>query len=208
MKQSSKGVQIVVWSILALVIGVIVFLYAREQSRKSDLPVYGQIQPFALTNQLGEEFTLKDLKGRVWVADIIFTRCAGPCPKMTQEMAGLQNAFSEEPKLEFVTLTTDPDHDSPKVLKRYAGKFGADSARWNFLTGTKPEIKNLAIGSLKLAAIEKEEEQQQNENDLFIHSTTFILVDKHGRMRGAYESLEPGFQEKISSDIRELLRET
>ena len=208
MKSNSKGVQVVVWSVLALVIAAIVLLYVREQSRKSDLPVYGSIQPFTLTNHLGSPFTLSDLKGKVWVADIIFSRCAGPCPTMTQEMATLQKTFSAEDDLHLVTLTTDPDYDSPAILKRYAGKFEADPATWNFLTGTKAEIKNLAIDGLKLAAVEKEEELQQNENDLFIHSTTFILVDKQGRVRGAYESLEPGFQEKIAADIRELLRET
>jgi cytochrome oxidase Cu insertion factor (SCO1/SenC/PrrC family) len=76
-----------------------------------------------------------------------------------------------------------------------------------FLTGSKAEIKNLAADSLKLAALEKDPSERQNENDLFIHSTIFVLVDKSGAMRSVYESLEPGFQEKIRADIEGLLRE-
>jgi protein SCO1/2 len=94
-------------------------------------------------------------------------------------------------------------------MKRYSERFAADASRWQFLTGPKAEIlRNLASGSLKLAAVDKEPGERENDHDLFIHSTTFVLVDKHGRIRGYYESLEPGFQEKAREDIRSLLRES
>jgi protein SCO1/2 len=166
------------------------------------------VKPFTLTNQLGEVVTLQNLKGKVWVADIIFALCPGPCPKMTEEMSKLQTAFDAKQPLRFVTLTTHPEHDTPEVLKSYSEKFSADPARWVFLTGTKRELlANLAIGSLKLSAVEKEEKLQESENDLFIHTTMFVLVDKAGKIRGYYESLEPGFQEKIRADINSLLAE-
>ena len=123
-------------------------------------------------------------------------------------MSKLQNAVPPNPALAFVTLTTDPAYDTPAVLKKYGEKFQADFSRWMFLTGTKPEIKNLAAGSLKLATEDKNPSERQNENDLFIHSTIFVLVDKTGAMRNVYESLDdPGFQEKIRADIQSLLRE-
>jgi protein SCO1/2 len=184
------------------------FLFFREQSHKSNLPVLGEVLPFSLTNQAGEGVDLGDLKGKVWVADIIFTRCPGPCPKMTGKMAELQKQFAGNPNLRFVTLTTDPEHDTPAVLKRYSERFGADPSQWLFLTGSKKEIRNLAQGSLKLGSEEKPAADQESVNDLFIHNTVFILVDRHGRLRGqAYESLEPDFH-KIDDDIRSLLRET
>jgi protein SCO1/2 len=120
----------------------------------------------------------------------------------------LQQAFGAEGDLRFVTLTTDPEYDTPRVMQRYSEKFGADPKRWQFLTGPKEEILvNLAIGSLKMTAQEKQEELRQNASDLFIHTTMFVLVDKRGKMRGVYESLEPGFQDKIQADIRSLLGE-
>ena len=209
MEQGSKGIKYVVWTLLVGVIVYISVVFVREQARKSPLAVIGQVSPFALTNQLGGQAGLDDLKGKVWVADIIFTRCMGPCPKMTEKMAELQKRFADNSEFHTVTLTTDPEYDSPAVLKTYAEKFGADPGRWFFLTGSKPEIRQLAQGSLKLGAEEKSKAEQENPNDLFIHNTVFILVDKHGRMRGqAYESLEPDFHEKIDKDIRSLLRES
>jgi len=208
MQRNSRTVQIAAWSILVGVIVLTAALFIREQSRRSNLPILGRVEPFTLTNQIGEKVTLDDLKGKVWVADIIFTRCPGPCPKMTEKMSALDKSFGADPKFRAVTLTTDPDHDSPAILKKFSERFDADSQKWLFLTGTKNEIRNLAQGSLKLGAEEKGATEQENPNDLFIHNTVFILVDKHGRLRGqAYESLEPDFR-KIDQDIKALLRET
>lgn len=208
MKSGSRSLQIIVWTLLGVVMVAVVAAFFTSAGKRSSLPTYGSVQPFTLTNQLGETVSLQDLKGRVWVADVIFTRCAGPCPKMTEEMSTIQRAFPAGAELRFVTLTTDPEHDTSRRLKDYSEKFAADPARWYFLTGPKSELlANLAIGSLKLSAVEKEKELQQDPNDLFIHSTVFVLVDKTGKIRAFYESLEPGFQEKIQADIKGLLNE-
>jgi protein SCO1 len=195
------------WGVLALALVAIAVLFVRSRQSRSRLPEYFQVQPFTLTNQLGHPVGLGDLTGHVWVADIIFQRCAGPCPKMTEEMSKLQNLFPAEEPLRLVTLTTDPEHDTPEVLRTYAEKFEADPSRWHFLTGSKAQIRDLAANSLKLGSEEKDETQQQNENDLFIHSTVFVLIDQRGKVRGFHESLEPGFQEKIVADIKSLLNE-
>ena len=192
---------------LGAVLLAVFALFVRSQLHRSNLPRLSQVQPFTLTNQLRQVVSSRDLLGKVWVGDIIFSRCGGPCPKMTEQMSKLQNALPSDPSLAFVTLTTDPDYDTPSVLKAYGDKFHADFKSWSFLTGAKSEIKNLAAGSLKLAAVEKDPSERQNPNDLFIHSTIFVLIDKSGTMRGVYESLEPGFQEKITGDIQALLRE-
>lgn len=194
--------------LLIAVILIITLLFVRTQMDRSDLPVFNQTGDFTLTNQLGNTIRAADLRGKVWVADIIFTRCGGPCPAMTEEMSRLQKKFSEADDLHFLTLTTDPGYDTPKVLEAYAKRFEANPEQWWFATGATNQIRNLAIGDLKLTALEKEEELRENPADLFIHSTIFVLVDKRGRLRGVYESLEPGFQEKIAADIRGLLRES
>jgi protein SCO1/2 len=122
------------------------------------------------------------------VADVIFTRCPGPCAKMTARMADLQASIPAKWPVKLVSLTTDPEYDTPEVLGRYATEFHADSRRWDFLHGEKPAIADLAVKNLKLVVLDKEEERE-SVNDLFIHSTTLALVDKHGRLRGSFESM-------------------
>ena len=112
-----------------------------------------------------------------------------------------------------VSLTTDPDYDKPAILKAYAERFGQDSSRWQFLTGTKQQIGHLAIDSLKLTAIEKPADQRESPNDLFIHSTIFVVVDKQGRLRGVFDTVGEGVnpdevKENILAAVRRLERET
>jgi protein SCO1 len=191
------------------------FLLAGLRSRQTPgqaPPVYGQIADFMLTNQNSKAVSLGDLSGRVWVADIIFTRCAGPCPKMTRQMKELQDALPPENQTRLVTLTTDPGFDTPPVLKAYAERFGADPARWMFLTGAKPEIAKLAIDSLKLTAVEKQPAERESPQDLFIHSTIFVVADKQARLRGVFETTGEGIdpqnvKARILAVVRRLERE-
>ena len=153
-----------------------------------ELPVISQVSNFTLTNQLGQPVTLENLKGRIWVADIIFTRCAGPCPVMTHHLRELQDALPATSAAQLVTLTTDADADTPPVLLKYAEKFGANPKHWNFLTGDKRVIANLAMDSLKLTAVAKKPEERTDDADLFVHSTIFVVVDKQGRLRGSFQT--------------------
>lgn len=154
--------------------------------------VLGQVADFTLTNQAGKAVTLADLRGHVWVADIIFTTCPGPCPRMTKQLSELQDALPPSSQARLVTLTTDPGNDTPAVLKAYGERFGANPERWLFLTGTKKEIAALAIDSLKLTVIEKKPEERENPQDLFIHSTMFVVVDKQGKLREVFETAGDG----------------
>ena len=197
MNQPVRRTEWLVWGGLALV-GLTLLaalLFARFASRSGPeqrLPVYGQIADFGLTNQDGRAVSLADLRGRVWVADIIFTRCPGPCLKMTKQMKVLQDALPPDSPTKLVTLTTDADFDTAPVLKTYAKRFEADPQRWMFLTGTKRGIANLAIDSLKLTAIEKKPEERESPQDLFVHSTIFVIADKRGQLRGVFETTGEG----------------
>jgi cytochrome oxidase Cu insertion factor (SCO1/SenC/PrrC family) len=177
------------------------------------LPVLGPVADFTLTNQDGQLATLADFTNQVWVADIVFTRCAGPCPRMTGQMRSLQNLLPEESRAKLVTLTTDPEFDSPAVLKKYGERFGADSNRWAFLTGTKGEIAGLAAGSLKLGSVPVKAADRLNDVDLFIHTTMFVVVDKHARLRGDFETGGDGVdwtnsvEPRILKSIRQLENE-
>ena len=163
-------------------------LWLMQAARIQPLRIIGQVADFTLTNQAGQVTTLAALTNHVWVADIVFTRCAGPCPHMTSQMKSLQEALPIERTTKLVTLTTDPEFDSPEILKRYGERFGADFNRWTFLTGTKKEIGLLAANSLKLGAQPVKPEEQKDAADLFIHTTIFVIVDKHAQLRGYYET--------------------
>jgi len=174
---------------------------------KRDLPVISQLSDFTLTNQLAQPVGLAKFANKVWFADIIFTRCPGPCPVMTKRMAELQAHFAAEPDVAFATLTTDPGHDTPAVMQRFAGRFGANAERWQFLTGDKPEIVRLAVDGMKLIAREKPPGEQATPEDLFIHATIFVAIDRQGRLRGVLESMEDGWKEKAISIANSLLSE-
>jgi len=150
--------------------------------------IIGMVADFALTNQAGQSTTLAALTNHVWVADIVFTRCAGPCPRMTAQMRSLQEALPAGSQARLVTLTTDPEFDTPAVLQKYAEHFGADTNRWFFLTGTKREIAALASDSLKLSTQPIPPEARKDDADLFIHATLFVVVDKHARLRTYFET--------------------
>ena len=112
MNQPVRRIDWPVWGGLALVALTLLaaFLLVQLKSRTAPvqpLPVYGQIADFSLTNQDGRAVSLADLRGQVWVADIIFTRCPGPCLKMTKQMQAIQDALPPDSQTKLVTLTTD-----------------------------------------------------------------------------------------------------
>lgn len=178
-------------AMIAVTLAVIVVLFQLKRdltNRPDPLPVIQTLAAFNLTNQAAQPVTLDTLRGRPWVADIIFTRCAGPCPAMTRHMRELQDALPSQSRAQLVTLTTDADYDTPAVLAKYAAKFGANPARWHFLTGDKTVVANVAIDGLKLTTLAKPPEERTDPADLFVHSTIFVVVDKLGRLRGAFET--------------------
>jgi cytochrome oxidase Cu insertion factor (SCO1/SenC/PrrC family) len=212
MRAPSSKVQWLVWGGLGSLCAAlfVASVWQRTHSLPSGsapLPNFFSVPDFALTNQTGQVVTLADLRGNLWLVDIIFTRCAGPCPDMTRRMAELQAQFASEPRLRLITLTTDPGHDTPAVLAAYARRFGAEAGRWHFLTGTKPQIAALAVEGLKLTAQDKDPAQQENPNDLFIHSSMLVLVDGEGRARGIFESDDPELKMKTKLAVTALLRE-
>ena len=208
-----------IWIGFLLVFGLLALAFAMwfaqisRQLVRPPLPVIGRVEDFTLTNQDGKISTLADFTNHVWVADIIFARCAGPCPRMTGQMKSLQNLLPPDSNARLVTLTTDPDFDTPTVLKKYAERFGADFNRWTFLAGTKKEIAALASDSLKLSAVPVKPEDRKDDADLFIHTTIFVVVDKHAQLRGSFETGGDGVdwtnevQPRLLKTVRQLENE-
>ena len=210
MNKPTRSIEWIVWSGLALVIAVIFGAYVASRfvgKRQPPLPVMGSVVDFALTNQLGRVVTLADLRGQVWVADIIFTRCSGPCRTMTRAMSELQSDLPPAQPVKLFSLTADPEFDTPEVLGKYGEKFGAAPERWQFLTGKKLDLYRLATKGLLLAVDEVKPDERTSPGDLFVHSTRFALVDKQGRVRGSFDGTEPSSRRNIVEAIRTLLRE-
>jgi len=178
------------------------FIVQRLRPPPLAFPVISSAGDFVLTNQFGKPVTAADLRDHVWVGNIIFTRCAGPCPSMTKAMKQIQDATGKRVRL--ITLTTDPDNDTPEVLRRYGEKYGADFNRWSFLTGSKQQIGRLAVDGLKLTAQEKAAAERENPVDLFIHSAAFVLVDQTNNLRAAFQLDDPDLTSKVREATRAL----
>ena len=166
-------------------------------------PRLGRLPEFSLEDHRGQPATLAGLKGRIWVADFIFTRCGAACPAMTARMARLGREVPDE--VAFVSFTVDPAHDTPDVLAGYATNFKAD-ARWRFVTGRQKDLYALSTGGFKLAAMEIPASQQKSgEGDgPFLHSSKFVLVDRVGEIRGYYDSTDEDEVAKLRADIGRL----
>lgn len=158
------------------------------------LQVMGEVPAFQLTSSDGQTFDSASLAGHVWVADFVYTTCDGPCPMMSSQMRQLQNSTAAEMRdVKLVSITVDPAHDTPPVLQAYAKHFKSDPARWYFLTGEKDRLNTLGL-AFKLQSIDGS----------LTHSTRFVLVDRHMRIRGYYTTSEDGFMPRLMHDIRQL----
>lgn len=189
------------WIVLGLiVIGIAVLnLWLVFNKRPEPAPeiASASVPDFSLVNQQGQPLGLSDLQGKIWVADFIFTHCPTICPVMTKEMANLQSEFDAKP-VYFVSFTVDPERDTPEVLSRYAGQFGADEQRWHFLTGEKDQIYQLANEGFKLSAAAH--------GGGFPHSTRFVLVAPDGNIHAYYDSRSKPAMKRLRKDVKTLLR--
>jgi cytochrome oxidase Cu insertion factor (SCO1/SenC/PrrC family) len=180
--------------------GVHWFTQARRAN--ADLPIYATLPEFQLVERNGSAVSLADLKGKVWVADFVFTHCAGPCPLLSSKMSRLQDAVQDLDGVQLVSFTVDPERDTPEVLTEYARRYRADPERWLFLTGPKEPLYRL-VGEGFLLAVD----DGALAGGLITHSTRLALVDQHGRIRAYYDGAEPGTIDELLPGIRTLLAE-
>jgi len=162
---------------------------------------YGNVPEFTLINQDGKDFGLADLRGKIWIADFIYTTCPGPCPMISNRMSELQKPL-EKTDVHLVSFTVDPAKDTPQVLRGYAEKLEAEPGRWDFLTGPQSAIYDLSRNGFKLAVSDG-----SHAKGIPVHSTRMILVDRRGEIRGYYDAVEPDAITKLVADATHLLRE-
>ncbi len=178
---------------------------AGEERPLEGLGTFGEVPEFSLVERSGREIRLADLAGRVWIADFIYTLCTDTCPVQTAEMKSLQDKFAGERDLRFVSITVDPKRDTPAALVRYASRFGADSARWLFLTGEENAIYRLAQEGFHLAAAEIPTPKRDGSGATPLHSPRFVLVDRRGEIRGYYTGTDKDALARLGRDAGILL---
>ena len=149
---------------------------------------------FTLIDDRGEPFGSKDLLGKVWIASFFFTRCPSACRMQNTQVANLQRDFQSQ-NVHFVSITCDPQRDTPDVLAQYADLFNADAQKWHFLTGDLDYIKRIGTEMMQVSV---EEEQ---------HSSRLIVLDQAGIVRGTYSSMQPDKLIKLKQLVGELLAE-
>jgi len=162
-------------------------------------PLNYQLKPFTYVDQNNKDYGLDNLKGKVWIADFIFTNCETICPPMTANMSKLQQELKKKgiDNVEFVSFSVDPENDKPAVLKSYINQFNADSSRWHLLTGyTQKEIESFAMNNFKIIV------QKPKSSDQVIHGTKFFLVDDKVTVKQEYEGVKQVPFEQIINDIQ------
>ncbi|MCQ6277459.1 SCO family protein [Bacillus sp. V3B] len=160
-----------------------------------------QVPDFTHTDQNGEPFGLRDLEGKVWVANFIFTNCEDVCLPMTANMKTLQDEVKKAgiENIQFVSFSVDPAVDTPEVLTDFAEKFSVDFSNWHFLTGYTPEyIADFAMEVFTTVAIKPEA------GDQVLHGTSFYLIDKEGKVMKDYTGLVDIPMDELIEDIKSL----
>lgn len=168
-----------------------------------------KVTDFEFVDHNGRLFGSKDLKGKVWLADFVFTRCPNVCPPMTAKMVELQKVLKEQHNKQLivptVSFSVDPKHDKPTVLKTFAEEHGAEFTNWHFLTGyDQKRIQEMAQACFK-GIVEPQKQPSKKYEMLINHPSLFYLVDKSGKVVRYYDGLNPDI-EQIVKDINQLIK--
>jgi protein SCO1 len=175
--------------------------------RSVALPDLGELPAFSLVDQRGSAFGLADLSGRTWIADFVFTSCSDACPRLTAKMRGLQGRIDAGERIGLLSVTVDPERDTPARLAEYARMSGARDEVWKFVTGAQTEVErtvvkgfHLAMGRVPAPADGDALRAQAFE---ILHADRFVLVDAKGHLRGYYVADDEGLR-RILRDARAL----
>jgi protein SCO1 len=196
----------IVWGLLGVfLLGFVGFaIYSRMASNSTPPPpVYSTAGNFSFQDQRGKTVTAADFNGHPWIADFIFTRCAGTCNVMTAALSAVNKLIPESSDVKLVSFSMDPEYDTSKVLAEYAKAQGADHPRWYFLTGNRDEMFRLTRDNFKQVVTL----EGGTPDEPIVHSTRFVLVDRHGRIRGFYAGQEKESVDKLLADLKKVEKE-
>ena len=174
----------------------ITYIY-KNTNEQDSLPVIGGIPNFEFVDSEGRDVGLSTLKGKVWVADFIFTTCTMACPIMTGNMNIIHKKYKKNDDIRLVSISVYPEYDTPEVLKKYASQYEANTDTWHFLTGNESTVKEVIKDGFKIGDYE----------DIIFHSEKFALVDRNGMIRAYYNGMKSEDMKKLKKDINNLLKQ-
>jgi protein SCO1/2 len=185
---------------LALPMGALMF----RQAVAPELPVLAELPQFALVAEDGKPFRKDDLLGRVWIADFVFTSCADACPRLQAKMKKIQDRLiplEQGGNIGLLSISVDPERDTPEKLKQYGEMFGARPGLWRSLTGEQKEVERTVVQGFHTAMAKMPREGTDPHTEAFdiMHGERLVLVDRMGRIRGYYDADEP---DRVLRDAR------
>ena len=176
--------------IVLIIVGPVsrAFLHGVPRAPEMKLP----LPAFELTSDRGVAYGSADLRGKVWVADFMFTSCPTVCPKLTRRMGEIQRRSRHlGDAFHLVSISVDPENDTPERLAAYAQGYKADPLRWTFLTGSLEAIESTVVKGFKMAMGKEESAPGSGLFNIF-HGERLVLVDADGNIRGYYEADDAG----------------
>tara|TARA_Y100000817_G_scaffold145758_1_gene114175 strand:+ start:432 stop:1016 length:585 start_codon:yes stop_codon:yes gene_type:complete len=182
---------------VAVAIFLAITYFFKNTNQEDSLPVIGGIPDFEFIDSEGRDVGLSTLKGKVWVADFIFTTCTMACPIMTGNMNIIHKKYKKNDDIRLVSISVYPEYDTPEVLKKYASQYEANTDTWHFLTGNESTVKEVIKDGFKIGDYE----------DIIFHSEKFALVDRNGMIRAYYNGMKSEDMKKLKKDINNLLKQ-
>ena len=182
---------------VAVAIFLAITYFFKNTNQEDSLPVIGGIPDFEFIDSEGRDVGLSTLKGKVWVADFIFTTCTMACPIMTGNMNIIHKKYKKNDDIRLVSISVYPEYDTPELLKKYASQYEANTDTWHFLTGNESTVKEVIKDGFKIGDYE----------DIIFHSEKFALVDRNGMIRAYYNGMKSEDMKKLKKDINNLLKQ-
>ena len=182
---------------VAVAILLAITYFFKNTNQEDSIPVIGGIPDFEFIDSEGRDVGLSSLKGKVWVADFIFTTCTMACPIMTGNMNIIHKKYKKNDDIRLVSISVYPEYDTPEVLKKYASQYEANTDTWHFLTGNESTVKEVIKDGFKIGDYE----------DIIFHSEKFALVDRNGMIRAYYNGMKSEDMKKLKKDINNLLKQ-
>ena len=202
---------------VGLTCGILGLAFTRAGGSRAIPPLshYGHLPDFSLIDHHQHPFSQATLAGSVWIADFIFTRCAGQCPLMSAQMAALHQALRDLPAIRFVSFSVDPVYDTPARLAAYASHYEIPDDRWRLVTESDapvlPPVREASpittIAHLAHDGFRLGVGADGPPEEPITHSVRLVLVDQHGSIRGYYDATDVQAMAQLQADVRRLARE-
>ncbi len=198
------GLGVILGTVLWLKLGPPPRVVLADRADDDGLKQYGTVPDFTLTERSGKDVAMTELRGKIWIADFIYTTCTDTCPLQTATMAKLQKEFASKANVQFVSISVDPERDTPQVLSAYADKHEADRQRWYFLTGQRDQVIKLVRDGFHLSVATLPDSLEGN--GMIPHSPRFVLIDPQAQIRGYYDSRAMDSLARLRNDVETLLK--